>query len=450
MSKNTFTPYLILILSLLSMAPASAEMVELHGKLKLESGSMPATAIVHSCADETYVESAIIDKEGNFSFKVNVTRATLFNIRIMRSYYDVMLSTSEKTVTFTATMYNDMMKDVAIPNSKENEAYITFRPVINMYDARLITHFKDCDNADTCEAALHSILTEYAHELSLIQDNFKGTYTADVLCKMKMPAIASNVKNTTAEYRKRFFDNVDFSDSTIFSTDVYKEMLTGYIDYIVEAVSLTREREFVNYITDKFKSNPKVLHRSAPIMFDELFRAQREKMMAMYLEWYYTGTNKAAVNSPVMESKARNISLVMPGQPYINVVCPDSSGSLRSLKQTVDGSKCTLLVFWSSECSHCREEMPLIKEYYEKYHSKGFDVFAVSIEPDAAKWKAFLREKMLPWTNVLSSRMMDPNPAMQYVSLSTPTLVLIDRKGTIIHRFMNKTKVEKYIIDALK
>jgi peroxiredoxin len=94
--------------------------------------------------------------------------------------------------------------------------------------------------------------------------------------------------------------------------------------------------------------------------------------------------------------------------------------------------------------------MPFIKEYYEKYHAKGFNVYAVSIEPNESKWKAFIKEQKLPWTNVITNRNADPNPAMQYVSTSTPTLVLIDSKGTILHRFMPKTKLENHIIEALK
>jgi thiol-disulfide isomerase/thioredoxin len=75
-----------------------------------------------------------------------------------------------------------------------------------------------------------------------------------------------------------------------------------------------------------------------------------------------------AVNNPVVETKVSNLSKVMPGKRFTDIARKDVSGNDRSLKDVVDSSKATLLLFWSSDCSHCREEMPYIQEMYGKYH----------------------------------------------------------------------------------
>jgi peroxiredoxin len=433
-----------------SASKSKAEIVELKGKVIQLASGMPATAILHSTADESYVGTANIDKDGNFSFKVDVPKAGQFNIRIMRLSYDVMLSAAEEVTNLTVKFDGDVLKDIEVEKSPENEAYKTFKTLVNLYDTKIIAHFRFCDKEDSCERTLHTLLTEYAHELSLIQQNFKGTYTADVLCKMKMPVVTKNVKNTTEEFRKGFFENVDFSDSTIFSTTVYRDMIAGYVDYIIDATSISKENQFVTYFTDKIKANPMVLHKSASMFFEELIKGQREKMLTMFINWYNAGDNKEAVNHPVLDVRVKNVSKVMPGQPFIDVSAPDTGGTVQSLKAIVDRSKCTLLLFWSSDCSHCRDEMPFIKEYYEKYHSKGLGIYAISLESDPEKWKKFVEDKNLTWTNVISSQRADPNPAIQYMSVSTPTMVLIDSKGNIIHRFMPKTRLEAHIIEALK
>jgi len=453
MGKSKFiltSLFLMVLLCVFSINSTSAEIVVLKGKITQLNGPLPPNAILHSSADESYVGVTTIGKDSTFSFKVEVGSATLFNLRFLRTSYDVMLSASEKTTIILIKLDGEVLKDIQVEKSPENDAYKVFKPLVNIYDGKLMAHFKYCEKEDSCEKELHSILTEYAHELSIIQETYKGTYTADVLCRMKMPTVSKNVKTTAAEFRKGFFENIDFSDSTIFYTPIYKELVAGYVDYFIEASLISKEKEFVKYFTDKIRVNPVVLHKSAGLLFDNLFRSQREKMLGMFIEWYNTDDNKTAVNNPVMDVRLKNISLVMPGQPYIDIVCPDSAGTLHALKEVVDRSKCTLLLFWSSECSHCRDEMPFIKEYYEKYHSKGFDVYAISIESDPEKWKKFIADKKLPWTNVITGRSADPNPTMQYVSVSTPTMVLIDSKGKILHRFMPKTKIETHIIEALK
>lgn len=448
MSKNRLI-FIFLMLAL-GASPVSASIVEFKGKITLLSGGgMPATAILRCPGDESYTGVSNIDKDGGFSFKVDVKKVALYNLRLLRLDYDVMLSAAEPLTTLNLSLDGDQIKDINVEHSRENDAYKAFKPITNLYDAKLISHFRFCEKEDSCEKELHNLLSEYAHELSIIQENFKGTYTADVLCKMKMPTLAKSSKGTLAEFRRGYFDNVNFSDSSLFATPTYKDMLALFIDYYIEP-SLSKEEAFLKYFTDKIKPNQLVLHKSAYHLFDELFRAQKEKMLVMFIKWYNTGDNKAAINNPVMDAKLKTLTLVMPGQTYIDVPGADTNGAKRSLKDVVEKSKCTLLLFWSSECSHCRDEMPFIKEYYEKYHAKGFDVFAISIENDPAKWKAFIRDKELPWTNVIGDRSVNPNPAMQYVSTSTPTLVLIDSKGIILHRFIDKSKLEKRIIEGLK
>ena len=446
---HLFSFYLLLCLGFLSFSDLHAGTAELKCKITLLGGSMPANAILHSSADERFLATSNIDKDGNFSFTVDVPRATLFNIRFLNINYDVLLTAAEKTMTVAFKLDGNRLADVQVEKSPEDEAFKAFRNLNMSYDMKLRTHFINCEKTDSCERSLHGLLELYAEELADIQKKYKGTYTAEVLCKMKMPSLAKNPKNTSEEFRKAYFDNVDFSDSTIFATPVYRDMIGNYVDYLVEP-SISKEKEFVKFFTEKISANPVVLSKSANVYFDELFRKQREKMLGMFIDWYNTGDNKARVNNPVMDVRLKNIAKVMPGQPYINAVGPDGEGTQRSLKDVVDKSKCTLLLFWSSECSHCREEMPLIVDMYEKYHSKGFDVFAISIEQDADKWKTFVKDKKLPWTNINAGRFADPNPAIQYVSVSTPTLVLIDSKGMILHRFISKTKLEKHIVEALK
>ena len=446
-SSNLYPVILVFVLSLCAISNALATSVELRGKVIPLSGPLPATVVLHSYGDEGYMPSIIINKDSTFSIKVDVARAGLYYIRIMRSSLDVMLSANEKITRVSITMNGDVLKDFLIDSSPENDAYATFKTSFNTYDGKLISHFKSCEGGDSCEKNLHKLLEEYSHQLSQIEEKFKGTYTADILCPMKMPVLAKNVKNTTEEFRKGYFEKVDFSDSAIFSTPVLKDMVAYYIGYFMDATLISKQKEF---LTAKLKSSPVLLHKGTPIFFEDIFAAQREKLLVMFIDWYNTEDNKVKINNTVLDMKIKNVSRVLPGMPYINLTGFDTAGAARTLKEVVDKSKCTLLLFWSSECSHCRDEMPFIKEYYEKYHSKGFDVYAMSLEYDVVKWKAFITDKGLHWTNVRTDRSFSPNPVVDYVAMSTPTLVLIDSKGNILHRFMPKSRLEDHIVEALK
>lgn len=44
----------------------------------------------------------------------------------------------------------------------------------------------------------------------------------------------------------------------------------------------------------------------------------------------------------------------------------------------MNDGKATLLVFWEVWCPHCRREVPTLEKTYEKYHSKGLNLVAVT------------------------------------------------------------------------
>ena len=125
---------------------------------------------------------------------------------------------------------------------------------------------------------------------------------------------------------------------------------------------------------------------------------------------------------------------------YIDIEQPDPEGNVMSLKEIVEkpGNRYVLLDFWATWCGPCREEMPLVKEAYEKYHGKGFDIYAVSMDNGdglMAKWRKYIVENGLPWTNVCDGEYTRSKAYQDYAFRGIPDNVLIDcSDGRIIGR----------------
>jgi hypothetical protein len=134
-----------------------------------------------------------------------------------------MLSPRERETFISISISNDRLKDIQIEKSDENSAYRQLTGIANLYDEKLRKHFIDCEKEENCQKALRDILLDYKDDLTAIQSKYKGTYTADILCRMKMPAISKDEKNTTSEYRSGYSE-VPTADPYILANSFYKEI----------------------------------------------------------------------------------------------------------------------------------------------------------------------------------------------------------------------------------
>ena len=92
-------------------------------------------------------------------------------------------------------------------------------------------------------------------------------------------------------------------------------------------------------------------------------------------------------------------------------------------------------------------ETPELHKYYLENKAKGLDVYAIAIDTDDAKWKAYIAKNGLSWTNV-----HDPTNrsiyAKYYVDV-TPEIYVLNKDRVIIGKNL-KTEQVQIIIDRDK
>lgn len=138
------------------------------------------------------------------------------------------------------------------------------------------------------------------------------------------------------------------------------------------------------------------------------------------------------------------------GQQYQDCSAVDSEANVHNLSEYVDGNKLILLDFWASWCAPCRNEIPYMKEAYEKYHSKGFEIVSLSVDEEVEAWKEALEEEGMAWPQLYNSESGEGTPAYLYAVTMIPTSFLIDGEGTIIARNLRGEEYEATLEDYFK
>jgi thiol-disulfide isomerase/thioredoxin len=112
--------------------------------------------------------------------------------------------------------------------------------------------------------------------------------------------------------------------------------------------------------------------------------------------------------------------------------------------------KYVLLQFWGSWCGPCRKENPEIRALYQKYNSKGFEVFSVAIEQSADAWQRAIAHDGMAWPyHGMESADFGGHYAKAYNIHSIPTLFLLDPKGVIVGVNMPMDQMDKVLAEKI-
>lgn len=131
---------------------------------------------------------------------------------------------------------------------------------------------------------------------------------------------------------------------------------------------------------------------------------------------------------------------------------PDFEGTTpegKNIKLSDHFGKYLLLDFWASWCGPCRQENPNLVKSYEKYHDKGFDIFAVSLDKNKEAWLKGIKDDNLSWTHVSDLAFWQSAAAKLYGVRAIPANVLIDPNGVIVGRNLRGEALNKKLEELL-
>jgi thiol-disulfide isomerase/thioredoxin len=133
--------------------------------------------------------------------------------------------------------------------------------------------------------------------------------------------------------------------------------------------------------------------------------------------------------------------------PEINMNTPEEKPlALSSLK-----GKVVLIDFWASWCGPCRAENPNVVKAYNRYKSKGFDIYSVSLDKDMDKWKQAIKTDELTWKNHVCDFKFWQSPVVALYNFnSIPTNVLIDKDGKILAKNLRGEALDQKLEEIFK
>ena len=154
----------------------------------------------------------------------------------------------------------------------------------------------------------------------------------------------------------------------------------------------------------------------------------------------YAGT---VLNTKLMEGKQLSV-----GKYFPLMSCADRNGKPFTLDLFKD-SRFTLVDFWYSGCGPCRAQFKSLKNLYNQFSNKGFEIVGISVDrsTDKKKWEDIIINDKLVWQQYWDT---DGKDSRRLSINAFPTNFLIDNTGKIIAKNISLGELEEVLSKSLK
>jgi len=131
---------------------------------------------------------------------------------------------------------------------------------------------------------------------------------------------------------------------------------------------------------------------------------------------------------------------------FLDIALPDIRGEVVKLSSVAE-NKAVLINFTVYQTEWSPALNMAFGELYTKYHSRGLEIYQVSLDTDTHFWRNVASN--LPWVSVLDPESVYSQTAALYNVRQLPGIFLLDKKGNMVKRIEDIETMEKDVLSVL-
>ncbi|NCO63951.1 MAG: TlpA family protein disulfide reductase [Flavobacteriales bacterium] len=378
----------------------------------------------------SYIGNAEINADGTFLLNLDESvSAGMYKIVYAMPKEDYnfdVIYNAKEDIEFTF----DAEKGITYQESIENKLVTGYTSSMSMISQSIGNFFRQ-QSKDTL--ALMAIFKTQRETQKSFEEAAKGTIALEFI-KANEPYIPETVEDLETYINNleiHFFDHVDFNNITLQSSDFLVERMYNYVLGMgkdTPDISANYKKNIDDFCL-AMNNAPLTIKSSLLLQLWQSMADSDFESVANYITDTYLINVAKALNDQVLidgliqfkntskESKAPDFYL-------------DNPKNQKKLSD-LNGSEYYVLVFWSSSCSHCLNEIPQLRAFKETLKEGKLKVVAIGLEDDDKNWTVKIKE-FPDFIHVLGLGKWDNEIGNMYDIKATPTYFVLDKNKRIV------------------
>jgi len=339
----------------------------------------------------------------------------------------------------------DDVNGLSFTQSEENILMHTYLTTLAQIEREII-EFYTSQKTDTI------IFKALSEKLKVHQNAFEiksESLLAHHFITSNKPYIPDNyetVQEYVAHKKITYFDKLDFSNPVLQSSVFLTDKVANYV-FTALPLSLNSKEETAQEIINNTKTIAAFLTDVSPAFNFHIYYDLWNKAVAYdyddVSDFIYTNSlEKLAEETNNLESKT---TIETHNRLRFGEIAPEivwNDGINKKELSTLEPAKSYILIFWSSTCGHCLNELPALHKKLKE--NTTIKVIAIGLEDNPENWK--IESKNLPdFEHVISLGKWDSEYADLYDIHSTPVYFVLDKDKIIIAKSENDKEVVEFL-----
>lgn len=323
--------------------------------------------------------------------------------------------------------------DVTYTESSENKLYASYTKSITLINESIRNYYSKQVKDEVGFRKIFDILRKAQTQFEAAAE---GMYVKAFITASRpyIPESYEDVNSFSNNVKAYYFEPIDFGNKTLQNSNYLIKNSLGFVFNFID-----RSKENESYIANIISlekaigDNTAIKKTLLKILWDQFSDEENEAVANYISEDHLFELAQQANDSALVEkmSAFKNAS-VGSSAPDFKIELKTKAGKIQKKKLSdLKQAKNYVVFFWSTTCSHCLDEIPLLKTFIETYDSSQVQVIAIALDNELYRWKEMTFDYP-DFIHVYGEGKWDNAIGNSYNVTATPSYFVLDTNKKII------------------